>query len=871
MQQMSNAIRAGLLALLLTAGCWPASVISIANGNWTAAATWGLAEAGATAIQITRTANTNTTVAWVASSAWTCTNLDVLDGVLMHARRLNTTGTVSVGVSDDNGATWTRTLAVNASDLPASNAWIFFRFASTLTCDGGADYKVGVTGSSAGNATFYRDATAGNWSRVPRTTATAAPVAADLIYVSGELTGAGASTPLAVTMNETANTDYGAVNIGYLGTLSLATAAATNYYLKTSGVLDVWADGVLNFGTVATPLPATSSFHLDIDCTVNVEFGLVINDGGTWIAQGAAVTAVSALLAVDAAVNAVVLTSDIATGWKDNDQIAVASTTRTATQSEIGAMNGDAVGTTLNVKSFGGAGGGVAFAHSGTSPTQAEIINLTRNIKIHGASATLQAYILVGNTATVGLKYVEIYWMGSNTSNKRGINITTTTGTAVISHSSIHDFVVTSSSVFMSGVGSSGLTYTYNVSWNISGNHFINSGTTVSFTVTDCIMIRNSGSNDAVVLASLTGTFERNTVVSAGGSGIQLYQEAVPLSFQNNTAHSNNAAGFAMARAGTSSAVAVLTNCISWRNTSYGIQFNLGASSVMNVLFNGGAIFGNSGSNIYANVEYQAYRVIYNGMTIAGDSTFGTAYGIRFAGMGNWVGVRLENSSLGAAAGVLVAHSTADIFVDTPLATVQLSIVNTTLGSATQISGSTNLQRWVGAAIRAQRLGGVAGTHRTWLPDGQISSDNVIFKTAAPSERLTPANAAVKLESGRRRQTLLNTATATFNVWVRKSVVGDGADYNGAEPRLVLKANPALGVNSDSVLDTMVVGLGTWELLTGTTPAATDDGAFEVVVDCDGTVGWVNVAEARYWIDGLPVPEPEAVAGGGVRRYSIGR
>jgi hypothetical protein len=64
----------------------------------------------------------------------------------------------------------------------------------------------------------------------------------------------------------------------------------------------------------------------------------------------------------------------------------------------------------------------------------------------------------------------------------------------------------------------------------------------------------------------------------------------------------------------------------------------------------------------------------------------------------------------------------------------------------------------------------------------------------------------------------------------------------------------------------MAVAIGNWELLTGTTPAATDDGAFEVVIDCDGTLGWINVSPARYWTEGLPAPETGA---GGVRRYSI--
>jgi hypothetical protein len=50
-----------------------------------------------------------------------------------------------------------------------------------------------------------------------------------------------------------------------------------------------------------------------------------------------------------------------------------------------------------------------------------------------------------------------------------------------------------------------------------------------------------------------------------------------------------------------------------------------------------------------------------------------------------------------------------------------------------------------------------------------------------------------------------------------------------------------LGQNSDVVLDTMTVAVGNWETLTASSSSATDDGAWEFVIDCDGTAGWVNV------------------------------
>jgi hypothetical protein len=97
------------------------------------------------------------------------------------------------------------------------------------------------------------------------------------------------------------------------------------------------------------------------------------------------------------------------------------------------------------------------------------------------------------------------------------------------------------------------------------------------------------------------------------------------------------------------------------------------------------------------------------------------------------------------------------------------------------------------------------------------------------------------LQSGPRAVAVDDGGTITINVYVRKSVAGDGAAYNGNQPRLIVRKNLACGITSDTVLDTMTAAAGSWEQLTGTTAAVDADGALEFVVDCDGTTGWINV------------------------------
>ena len=341
-----------------------ALLISRATGNFTSASTWGVADS-ATGSQLTNpSASTATTTTYVYSSTFTGTNTKVADGVALFLKRSTTTGTFSVALSDDNGVTATREVTVNASELPLYESWVFFKFGTTLTLDGGTDYRIGIVGSSAGNVTVYRDATAGNWARMVSTTDTAAPAAGDTMLIVGEWTGAGASTAYTVTMNNTATTDFGngtatataptqssiqnfnGLQIGQNGTLTWGTAAATAYYLKLSGNLLVWSGGTYNMGTVATPCPRDSTMYLQFDCVTNNDFGFQGMDGSTVTLQGQSRTSGKNVwyckLNANEAIGSTSLDVDTDTGWLDNDAIAISSTTRTNTQSEDGLLNGAA-------------------------------------------------------------------------------------------------------------------------------------------------------------------------------------------------------------------------------------------------------------------------------------------------------------------------------------------------------------------------------------------------------------------------------------------------------------------------------------------------------------------------------------------------
>lgn len=192
--------------------------------------------------------------------------------------------------------------------------------------------------------------------------------------------------------------------------------------------------------------------------------------------------------------------------------------------------------------------------------------------------------------------------------------------------------------------------------------------------------------------------------------------------------------------------------------------------------------------------------------------------------------------------GSTTAHTTADV----SFASVQSGkfIFNKcTFASSTEFNSSiyTFLDEY--GYIGVQRLDGTAGSHKTFIRQGIVTRDTVIFSTASPSLRLEPKSATIEAVTKLFpfRVPVNSGQTCTPTVQVRESESGDGAAYNGARVKLYVAANFNLGITADTLLDTATAASdGAWEGLTGTTAAATDDGVLEFYLTCNGTAGWIN-------------------------------
>jgi hypothetical protein len=822
-----------------------AMLICTADGNLTDAATWALASDGTGAQLTTLTANTGSTTSYVYSSTFTGTNTHVVDGVAIFCRQSgsSTTGTFSVALSEDNGTTATREVTVNVTDLPSTESWVFFKFGSTLTLDGGTDYRVGVKSSTGTTVNVFRDATAGNWGRLLRRTTTQAPAAGDTMLICGEWTAASTVTTRTVTMNSTAATDYGTgtatataptqtstqaftgLQIGQSGTLTWGTTAATNYTLRLSGNLVVWSGGTYNMGATGTPCPRDSTMTLEFDCAADGDFGFLAMQGSTVNMQGLSRTSGKdiwwTLLNTDEAAAQTVLGVADDTGWLSGDRIGIASTTRTRTECETRDLASDAGASSMTVSA------GLTNAHSGTSPTQAEVILLTRNVKVRSVSSTAMTYFFSSTTAVVDIDWCEFRYMGVNAGLKRGFELQTTTGSFDMRYCAISDTEV--HGVYTGGSAVNNITLRYNAFYNVATatGPAINIAVATSGTnwsISDNIFML-SASGHMVNLSDVGGTFQNNRAIGASSSGFSLSEANTIGTISGLVAHSCASNGLTVATDGCNGTLSSLTF---WRNNGPGIDISTTPRRTQLVLDTVTA-FGNSSFSVGLSGD-----VTLIGLTSNGDTSFSTGTGINFA-----TGIyTIINADLSTVSGIKTAH-TQDVNFEGARTGVVATFQNSKFGASTEVSTQSNITD--NSYIASMNHDQVSGAHRTYKRTGTITRDTTIYNTAAPSERLTPNNASAKLASGSRLVGVDSGGTKTISVYVRKSVIGDGAAYNGAEPRLMMKRQDIMGYTSDTVLDTMTSAAGSWEQLSATTAAASQDGAFEVYVDCDGTAGWVNV------------------------------
>ena len=828
-----------------------ATLISL-GGNFTASASWALCNATAEQDGAENTRDTNTSAA--DSNTFTPGAITV-DGVAIKVffRNGATTGTVTVTLRNSTDAVDVTSVTFNASDVDSATGleqsvvhggWIFLKFSASQTLIAGKAYLVRIV-SSVNNNLKLVVSSGSDWARQLRTTTTQAPASGDKLIICGERTGAGAGalTPVSITMDSTSSaTSYGSASfkqsiaVSHGGTFALGTAASTAYLLKVAGNIFVFAGGTMSFGTVAAPLPSTSSFVLTMNVVSNGDSSIEVRGSGQFLIEGAAKTNYYSLLTADKAAAATVLALQDTTGWANGDELAIAPTTRSSNQLETKTISTVDSSTQVTLTA------GLTNAHGGQVGIQAEVANLNRNISIVGISNSLKWLFRAWWASQTRFRSCVFKWFATGFGTQFRVD--------VVSGSLDTQYCVfrnaTSRCITTFQTGADHITISRNTFYDCVDAIELNATTPGSDYHIDYNLYLgdNGGSAYKIINSHKLWNFIGNKVGSCSNVGFS-YTAAAGGTFDGFVIHSCGQAGVDMNAGAAGQPDFVVKNFDIWRLNNYGFSFN---NDMSGALFDSCNVRGCNDRSINVQGNVIGDRTLFRNCNFAGDTSFATNYGVHC--LNNLVksGFEFENCNFGLVSGFSTTHATRDLNWDAGLF-IKFILRNCVLNSTNKLPSPTNMKP--GSSVNFSRWQQLAESHRTYFARGLGQTDHSIYNTAAPSERLTPNSADYKLKSTIFPVPVDPGQVISVSVNVRKSAVADtytldgtsvaGANYNGNQPRLILKANPAIGINSDTMLSSMSASLGSWELLIGVAPAATDYGALEFYVDLDGTTGWINI------------------------------
>lgn len=866
--------------------------IAIASGNLTTAGTWGVPDATGSLVS-TSTGSDALSTSAKDSAAFTPGAITVIGIALRLASRAagSPTNTVTVTLRNSTAGADVISVVANVSNLPQSDTttdnggWHFFKFSTPQLLLAATNYLVRVLMNSTSTAvSLYTNGTTNNWQRLLVTDGTGAPGAGDNMFICQTLDGAtnpATQADITVTMDSTAATDYGSANTNYRipavnlskgGTLIFGVAAATNYILRCSGWIHIGRAGTFSMGTSGAEMPRDSTAEMQFDCGADGDFGMVASNGGIINMYGLSRT-------VGKNVTWTYLTSDVAasggspqtvnvfhdTGWLSGDDIIFAPTSRTYTAADARTLNANAGASSLQITTQ------VTNAHQGTAPVQGEVGLLTRNVRFKAVNSSFMTFLSLHAESVFNAQWTEFRYIGvDNVAGKRGIETATTTAgvfnllfcsirecdaSAIWITSSTFPGVMTDNVMYAAGRWIFG-TVRWEISgagtWNFSRNLMV-SHTSQGFTLGQIVF---SGGT----LTSTT-TFQDNRITGSGGHSIRgdCTLSGVSTTWSGNHLHSGNDTGCYFGAMINST----FTDWKIYRNVNQG--FGILANQIhQNNIFTTCYFFGNSG-NGFAVLDSVFCKGVFNSCIFGSDTSFGQGAGfIQSNGIG--ADITFNSCDFGVASGILSAHTSGDISGNNTSTYWDLLFRNTRLASTNEYVNFGSVR--AASRGRHQRHDQTAGNDFTykWVAGGVrgISAKNsTTVNISGYSEQLTAPSASFKVPSAPRRIRVNNGDTVSVSVYVRKN-----AAYNGNAPRLIMRANPAIGVAADVVAATFSAGADTWQQLSYTSPAANADGEFEFIVDCDGTAGnvfvadWVN-GDDQHWFNGEPDPSLVATSGGG--------
>ena len=788
--------------------------------------------------------------------------------LIVLGRSSSVANTFTLQLFNSTTSTGVKTVTINTNDIPASttnfNSFLYFKFDAPTLLTAGQSYAIRMSASTSTNTvTVYRSATANDFTFNYVTSTTAAPISGDTLFIQGSYTGTTTPSFQTVTYAETGTTpSYSGLNVSSYGNLTLENAPNKNYFLSMTPLAaagqQFWVNGngIVRFGTSGSPLDNSSTFVLRLPSTVANGNGILIDGlGSEFSAFGRPITRAAKLNANVGANTGNTITTDIVTNWSAStitgDLALIGSSTRGTSVIEAKTITGS-TGTTVAFST------NVTNAKSGTTGTQTPVVYLGGNIIFTGSTTTNTFNIRQRYSSKLYLNNVGLSQLGSATSSLRGLMIEGTAGSECIIDSCsfynnntsalILPITATDNFIIRNCVGA----ISVNIPVVASVNTQIISGCTFIGGTNQAIGLTCTSLNARIFNNNFNGNHTTLLVISY--SPAFTTQQTVSLLYDNEI---GAAPGVAVSYGGTNAILSGLTiwNCNSTglffgsSNTSLqeGINLNVYGSTTANVGF---TATGNLLPHRFTNCRF---GVETYGAANVNNIQFTTPIFLPYSPSQTSLvfdSCVIGNSTLPA--------STADVTVTTAGSFLpNVLFDDCTFGSTNRYSIATN-NLTLGSKVKFQKINGDTNQHRTYYRAGYILSDSLIVDTSPISYRAVPESATINLISPLFKVNILSGQSVTLTAKVRKSVVADGAAYNGSlQPSLAILYRNDLGFSGltysgvnisnsfaidefATVVSATNVANGNWQSLSWVSPVATDNTAIDFYSICNGTTGWVN-------------------------------
>ncbi len=487
---------------------------------------------------------------------------------------------------------------------------------------------------------------------------------------------------------------------------------------------------------------------------------------------------------------------------------------------------------------------------------RAEVVNISRNVMVRslgqaGNTAGLFGLIhIYSNDAVVNWNYGEFSLLGTASSPSNGIYIIANSlGTVNIKYCSFHDWWATNTTAINLTSSSGSFTVTNNTITNFVSGIAI-TATSGIHNLNGSILIQ--GSAIAISASDNGASLSYITIACMLLTAIFRYGEtSVGINTATNITYHSGAGGFFSCQTGV---YGELKRVTIWRMSSgNGIYVSTAAiaSPFTQFIFSDLVTFGNANQHFLLSVTLQGSQLSLIRPTLNAGVNVITpiAFNLTSCGVINIIDGHIGDTT---------SFSTACI-LGTGNAGPAILATNTTWGGTVVSAFAAGCAATT--YVSSIKHNGVSGDNRVWLPygvntnTGCLATDTTLYVNSSPSLRCYPGSATFKVQLGPFYVPVKSGVNPTCSVKIRKSASGSGdsASYNGNQPRLALLANQAIGYSMDStianfggsfsaILATCSGTAGSWETLTFSLPTApTADGVVAIVIDCDGTAGWINV------------------------------